>query len=239
MKYFTKEWYALCLKTFLAELLEDDDRAAKKDEEFYNELLKQRLGESLAIQDEIAKMSDEDIEIDIGEYEKDYLRALDERVRDLYSVLPEDISEEIADMRVFALNKATPEIHKRLRIYCNGAQKKVDDTLKAYEDYYNSVDIPAEIDDNLGFHDATIVSAATENGDMKLDFDISQSFATRSSVTLKGARIIEKEAEFEGCTWLYDELYLSDGGYELHIIASAPDLESLVYFTVFCENIIF
>ena len=92
MKYFTKEWYALCLKTFLAELLEDDDRAAKKDEEFYNELLKQRLGESLAMQDEIAKMSDEDIEIDIGEYEKDYLRALDERVRDLYSVLPEDIS---------------------------------------------------------------------------------------------------------------------------------------------------
>ena len=148
MKYFTKEWYALCLKTFLAELLEDDDRAAKKDEEFYNELLKQRLGESLAMQDEIAKMSDEDIEIDIGEYEKDYLRALDERVRDLYSVLPEDISEEIADMRVFALNKATPEIHKRLRIYCNGAQKKVDDTLKSYEDYYNSVDIPAEIDDS-------------------------------------------------------------------------------------------
>ena len=45
------------------------------------------------MQDEIAKMSDEDIEIDIGEYEKDYLRALDERVRDLYSVLPEDISE--------------------------------------------------------------------------------------------------------------------------------------------------
>ena len=63
MKYFTKEWYALCLKTFLAELLEDDDRAAKKDEEFYNELLKQRLGESLAMQDEIAKMSDEDISI--------------------------------------------------------------------------------------------------------------------------------------------------------------------------------
>ncbi len=135
MKYFTKEWYALCLKTFLAELLEDDDRAAKKDEEFYNELLKQRLGESLAMQAEIAKMSDEDIEIDIGEYEKDYLRALDERVRDLYSVLPEDISEEIADMRVFALNKATPEIHKRLRIYCNGAQKKVDDTLKQFGRY--------------------------------------------------------------------------------------------------------
>mgnify|MGYP003378198076 CR=1 FL=1 len=40
MRYFTKEWYALCLKTFLAELLEDDERAATKDEDFYNEVLK-------------------------------------------------------------------------------------------------------------------------------------------------------------------------------------------------------
>ena len=64
VRYFTKEWYALCLKTFLAELLEDDERAATKDEDFYNEVLKQRLGESLAMLDEIAKMSDEDVEIE-------------------------------------------------------------------------------------------------------------------------------------------------------------------------------
>ena len=58
MRYFTKEWYALCLKTFLAELLEDDERAATNDDEFYKEVLKHSLGESLARQDEIAKMSD-------------------------------------------------------------------------------------------------------------------------------------------------------------------------------------
>ena len=173
MKYFTKEWYALCLKTFLAELLEDDERAATKDEDYYNEVLKQRLGESLAMQDEIAKMSDEDVEIDIGEYETDYLRALDERIKELSAVIPKDILAEVADMRVFALNKATPAVHKKLRIYCDGAQRKVDETLKAYEDYYNSVDVPSEIDDNLGFHDAVITSAEMKDGNLRLDFDIS------------------------------------------------------------------
>lgn len=121
VRYFTKEWYALCLKTFLAELLEDDERAATKDEDFYNEVLKQRLGESLAMQDEIAKMSDEDVEIDIGEYETDYLRALDERIKELSAVIPKDILAEVADIRVFALNKVTPAVHKKLRIYCDGA----------------------------------------------------------------------------------------------------------------------
>ena len=239
MKYFTKEWYALCLKTFLAELLEDDERAAAKDEDYYNEVLKQRLGESLALQDEIAKMSDEDVEIDIGEYENDYLRALDERVKELSAVIPKEILDEVADMRVFALNKATPSVHKKLRIYCDGAQKKVDDTLKAYEDYYNTVNVSSEIDDNLGFHDAVITSAEMKNGDLRLDFDISQSFAAKSSVTLKEAEILEKEAEFEGCVWLYDELYPVNGGYELHILAQTPDMEHLVYFTVFCKDIVF
>ena len=186
MRYFTKEWYALCLKTFLAELLEDDERAATKDEDFYNEVLKQRLGE-----------------------------------------------------RVFALNKATPAVHKKLRIYCDGAQRKVDETLKAYEDYYNSVDVPSEIDDNLGFHDAVITSAEMKDGNLRLDFDISQSFATKSSVTFADAKILEKETEFEGCVWLYDELYPVDGGYELHILAQAADMEHLVYFTVFCKDILF
>ena len=108
VRYFTKEWYALCLKTFLAELLEDDERAATKDEDFYNEVLKQRLGESLAMQDEIAKMSDEDIEIDIGEYETDYLRALDERIKELSAVIPKDILAEVADIRVLPLIRQLP-----------------------------------------------------------------------------------------------------------------------------------
>ncbi len=239
MKYFTKEWYSLCLKTFLAELLEDDERAAEKDEDFYNEVLKQRLGESLALQDEIAKMSDEDVEIDIGEYEKDYLRALDERIADLQKIIPEDILENIADMRVFALNKATPSVHKKLRIYCDNAQKKVDRTLREYEDYYNTTSIPSDIDDNLGFHDAVIVSAAEKNGDLKLDFDISQSFAFKSSVTFHNVGIIEKEADFEGCVWLYDELYQTENGYEVHILAQSADMENLVCFTLSCENITF
>ena len=239
VRYFTKEWYALCLKTFLAELLEDDERAATKDEDFYNEVLKQRLGESLAMQDEIAKMSDEDVEIDIGEYETDYLRALDERIKELSAVIPKDILAEVADIRVFALNKATPAVHKKLRIYCDGAQRKVDETLKAYEDYYNSVDVPSEIDDNLGFHDAVITSAEMKDGNLRLDFDISQSFATKSSVTFADAKILEKDTEFEGCVWLYDELYPVDGGYELHILAQAADMEHLVYFTVFCKDILF
>ncbi len=239
MKYFTKEWYALCLKTFLAELLEDDERAAAKDEDYYNEVLRQRLGESLALRDELAKMSDEDVEIDLGEYETDYLRALDERIKELSAVIPKDILAEVADMRVFALNKATPSVHKKLRVYCDDAQKKVDRTLKEYEDYYNSVDIPSEIDDNLGFHDAVITSAKMQNGDLRLDFDISQSFAAKSSVTLKGVKILEKEAPFEGCVWLYDELYPVRGGYELHILAQAPDAENLVCFTFFCEDILF
>lgn len=232
MKYFTKEWYELCGKGCLSELLEDDERAAKYDEEYYKEVLSDSIGDAIALQNQISVMMNEDVEINIEDFEKDYIASVEANAEALKKELPEDVLSMIADMRVFAMNKSTKAVHKKLRAFCLDAQEKVEKTLSDYEKYYDTVSdkIPDEITDKMGFHDAVICSVERKENSIVFNFDISSSFATCSRIEFENPVFLEGEENIEGSTWLYDEIYLLDEGYEIHILVEKDD--NLNYITL-------
>jgi hypothetical protein len=59
-------------------------------------------------------------------------------------------------------------------------------------------------------------------------------------VTFKKAKILEQEGELIGAFWVYDELYKSKNGYEIHTMLAkyGGKRQECIYLTLDCEDVI-
>lgn len=51
-------------------------------------------------------------------------------------ILPQEILNDIADIRVFSLDKATTDIIQRVETFCEENEKSVQKTIESYQKYY-------------------------------------------------------------------------------------------------------
>lgn len=129
----------------------------------------------------------------------------------------------------------------------------VEDYLRAREQIYK--EIPQDLAEQFGFHDGSVISFEQINGDVVLLIDRHcQTFADYSrfvKVTFENAEVIERDDNLKFaskliyvdgreqvdtlCTWLYDELYKTDNGYEAHMLLL--DQWEWGYLTIVCRNI--
>ena len=49
----------------------------------------------------------------------------------------------------------------------------------------------------------------------------------------KNAEIIEQDGDLSGAWWLYDEIYKTDNGFEIHALL---ENDELMYLTIKCEK---
>ena len=131
--------------------------------------------------------------------------------------LPCELSQQIADMRVFSLGYCTREVLDHLKRLSKENKRKVDSILNEYSKAQQAEQIPQIIRERFGFHDCE-VTEFTVSKNTVMCLDTSGGFSSFNIVTFTASEIIKQDEHIVGSTWIYDELYRTENGYEAHVL---------------------
>jgi hypothetical protein len=231
MKYFTKEWYELCQNISFHLSLEEEKHAETFSEEYFQQLYNTELYSWIKLQEEVASImkNNETVNINVNkEYEPFNRDKTIEQYHDrfiynqeyLKRKIPEKILKQIADIRVFTLNKATRTVINAVTKYCEDNNTSVNTTIEDFRRYLGKVSntLDKEIIEHFRFHDCTITNAVQEGMSLVLLLDNSAGFTNIVQVTFKNFNIIKQEGSLEDSWWLYEEVYKVNERYEFHVL---------------------
>ncbi|MHA6251754.1 DUF4085 family protein [Oceanobacillus sp. CAU 1775] len=245
MKYFTIDWYERSQKTSYHLSLEEDVQAETFSEEYFQKLYKDELTDWLDMEEEVASILSQEENIAYEPFNKD--RAIQQfeegfvyNQEDLKYNLPEEILHQIADIRVFTLNKASRKVIDDVTRYCEENEKLVMATIENYDKYLeaNSNRIEKEIVEKFGFHDCVIKKSVSNGNSFTLLLDNSGGFTNINEVTFENFNIVTQDDSIEDTWWLYEEVYKLDDSFEFHILLQNKDMD-LIDFIINAERVSF
>ncbi|MGM0885228.1 MAG: DUF4085 family protein [Bacillota bacterium] len=251
MKYFTKQWYELCQKTSFHLGLEEEKQAETFSEEYFQQLYNTELNSWLNLQEEVASIMKNNETVntnDNNEYEPFNRDKAIEQFHDgfiynqeyLKKELPETILKQIADKRVFTLNKATRTVINAVAKFCEDNERSVTATSENYRRYMEEASntLDKDIIENFGFHDCTITKSVQKDMSLILLLNNSGGFTNIDEVTFKNFNIIKQEGSLEDSWWLYEEVYKVNDKYEFHVLFQNNNM-GLIDFIISAEQISF
>ncbi|HWT76741.1 MAG TPA: DUF4085 family protein, partial [Mobilitalea sp.] len=146
-----------------------------------------------------------------------HVNILNERVKQLKAILPEDIQKDIADIRVLAFDEASEDIYKRILEFCLHKEERALKIEQDCQNYYDSIaeQLPENIRKKYGFHDCRVINFEQNGTDAILELDQRGGYSNVCKVIFHNAEVLEQE-DIAGSWWLYQEIYLRDGLYEFH-----------------------
>lgn len=250
MKYFTKEWYELCQSISLHFLLEEEKQAESFSEEYFLKLYYVKLNDWINLQQQVAlhmteheKISEENTLNKPFEKEKAIEQFYNQFMHNqeyVKKALPYDILKEIADIRVFALNKASRKVINAVTKFCLENKHSVDRTMEQYRKYYRMAvqSFDKGMVESIRFHDCRIIKTDNSSGDLILHFDNTGGFTDINEVIFENYSIIKQDNLLEDSWWLYDEIYKVNDKYELHVLLQNKNMD-LNDFIISVDNIVF
>ncbi|AET68297.1 hypothetical protein Desor_2757 [Desulfosporosinus orientis DSM 765] len=251
MKYFTREWYKLC-KMMSAHLgLEEDKQAESFSEQYFQELYNQKLTEFLTqlqlVHEEIAlkhqNFKESNIKHESFDREKvseNFQQSFLDNQQRIINNFPEEILKKIADIRVFALNKATRPVIEDVTQLCQDNEKLVMKTIADYREYFKEVSktLDKNVINEINFHDCLVTGVEESEKTLTISFDSSGSFTNITKMHLDNYEILKQDASLENSWCVNDEIYQTNGKYELHIMLRNKK-NRLIEFIVSAENLSF
>ncbi|MCI3920756.1 DUF4085 domain-containing protein [Paenibacillus sp. TRM 82003] len=242
MKYFTKEWYELCQQLSYHSSLEEEARAETRSEDFFQQLYCASLQDWLQLQEEAASlMQGSGVEpFDKEEATKQYRESFHWNQELLKRALPEEIQTQIADVRVFVLQKATRKVIRAVTDFCENNKRIVTEAAENYRTYLQEAkqSMDKDIVSYYRFHDCTVITSIEKDDSITLFLDNSGGFTDIEEVTFEHARILKQDGELAGAWWLYEEVCQADGKYEFHALLQSPD-QGLIDFIVSADRATF
>jgi hypothetical protein len=250
MKYFTKEWYELSQKTSFHLLLEEEKLAETFSEDYAQQLYNTELNSWLRLQEEVDSIIKSEIVNTDGnnEYEpfnkhkviQQFNEGFIYNQEDLKKALPESILKLIADIRVFALNKATRTVINAVTEFCEDNERSVAATFEKYSRYLEEASntIDKEIYEKFGFHDCTITKSVQNDMSLTLLLDNSGGFTNIDEITFENFKIIKQDALLEDSWWLYEEVYKVNDIYEFHVLLQNKKM-GLIDFIISADQVSF
>lgn len=284
MRYFTKEWYALCQKTGLHFCLEVHKDAGVFSEELYQRLRKKRekeiikqerefydfdprelldvngtvfvradkflTGDDILPEDTMIYEMEEEEKARINELVKAFdsrgafdveksMNIFNQRhemtLEDNVSKIPEAVYSQIADSRVFALGYTVEKIIDQLKSVSEQNEKQVQAIRVACIAAQQSENISLDIRRQFGFHDCKVIRLEKANN-ITILFDTSGEASVYNKLVFHDVYSVEGEHSVEGCRWLYEELYKTQNGYEVHMLFASGENRA-IELTVTCRDI--
>jgi len=250
MNYFTKGWYELCQKISAHLHLEEEKEAEYFSEEYFQQLYNQKLMKWLSSEEQVAsyrsktKASKEgyipcepfDREKAIERFRKKFTHNQDH----VKKILPEEILKEIVDIRVYVLNKASRKVKNAVTQFCEDNKKSIERTAKEYQNYKKQALKTLDIDivKKIRFHDCVILDVKQTDQYLSIIFDNPGGFRKIDEIQFENYQILKQEASLQNLWWLYDEIYKTNGKYELQVLLQNENMD-LIEFTVSAEYIVF
>ncbi|WP_342601126.1 DUF4085 family protein [Psychrobacillus sp. FSL H8-0483] len=251
MKYFTKEWYELCQRTSFHLPLEEEKKAETFSEDYFQQLYNNELNSWITLQEEIALIlkTNETANIDENTNYEPFNRdkAIEQfhlsfinNQEYLKKELSEPILNQIADIRVYALYKASRNVINAVTQFCEKNEKDVTMTSKDYRRYINgaSASLGEEIIKNFSFHDCTIIKSVKNERSLKLLLDNTGGFTNIDEVIFENVTIIQQDGLLQGSWWLYEEIYKSNDKYEFRVLLQNITM-GLIEFIISADQILF
>ncbi len=241
MRYFTKEWYQLCGKTSLYCMLEEAKEAELLSEQYFNKLYSKKAKEWIKNNKkslkELKKFETNTESVKPFETFHDfYLSKIDY----VQKMLPETILSQIADIRVFALDKASHDVIRLTKEYCDKCRALMEKVCEDYRHYLEemSATLDEEVVSNLCFHDCVIIDIDQNDKSLTLHFDNSGELTDIDRLVFNDFQIQKIDRPIVNTWWLYEEIYRREGVYEIHALLQNEDLD-LIDFIVSAESVQF
>ncbi|MCE5285146.1 MAG: DUF4085 domain-containing protein, partial [Pelosinus sp.] len=155
-------------------------------------------------------------------------------------ILPGDILNRIADIRVYALDNASRQVIKAVTKFCEANEQSVNRTTKEYEKYYKEAlkSLDSNVVKNINFHDCKIIEIKQSELSLSILFDNFGGFTDIDEMQFENYKIIKQDGFMQNSCWLYDEIYKSNGKYELQVLLRNEN-GLLIEFIVSAERISF
>lgn len=139
---------------------------------------------------------------------------------ELKKALPETILKQIADIRVFALNKATRSVIKAVTEFCEDNERSVINTSENYSRYLEEASdtFDKEVVEEFGFHDCIVIKTVQSESSLTLFLDNRGGFTDIDEVTFENFHIKKQDDGLIDSWWLYEEIYKVNDKYEFHVL---------------------
>ena len=225
MRLLTKAWYQTMQDSGLGVQLVADDRAAAYSEEVFQTLWDRKLEEWMELRAELEEEFDEGQERRF--FREGYLCDLEIfRTR-----TPAKILEKVADIRVLALGFCTAEVYRDFSNYRALCEERTEKTIEEAWNMRVSQGLENAFTGEHSLHDAFVLSLNREGEDLVIEFDGEKAlklheeleeeeflFPEIRAIRFRDAEILKQEEPLENAWWLYDEIWKSERGYEIHAL---------------------
>ena len=221
----TKEWYHTMTDGSLGIQLRADDRAAVFSEGLYQQIRAEKLKEWLADQREnLEEAYDEAAE------RQSFAELHSRELEEFQTRTPAKILSKVADIRVLALGLCTEEVYRDFEEYQALCKKQ---TVKTMEEAWNlqrAQGLDKVWTGAHSLHDSLVQSVKREGEDLVIEFDreidpelleeLGEEFLFPEirAIRFRDAEILKREQPLENAWWLYDEIWKSERGYEIHAL---------------------
>ena len=157
--------------------------------------------------------------------------------------------QDTVDKRLLALNRMPASAYDRLQQETRANQLAFEALNAQAEAALSAQDIPPELRDAFSFHDTQVLKLRRRGSRAVLLLHQDEFWDEPcTTIAFEGVRWLEREPGLvlrcrtgqdglltSNCQYLYDELYRTQQGYEVHMLLWTS--KALRYFTVSCENI--
>lgn len=215
MKYLTKEWFLTSQNTTLHESLIPSEEAAVFSEEYFKRLYRDSEQKYIDMERRIYGADAVDVEGEMLKFQDRYQYELDH----LKYRYPSEILEKVADLRVLALEHATPNIIAKIKNYCRLNEAFVASASEADHKEFlrNWQNREPDFFEYIEFHDYRIISLQKEANDIVISLKHNPAAPT-TTCRFKNAVVLKNDGNLDSAIWLYTEVYPIDRGYEIHIL---------------------
>ena len=149
---------------------------------------------------------------------KEFCFLQETKKKETIDKLPPELLQQIADVRVFSLGYCTKDILSQLKGLSEENEEKMNRVLDEYSKAQQEENIPQLIRERFGFHDCEITEFTVGKKDVVMLLDTRGGFTNFNMITFATSEIIKQEGHIVGSTWIYEELYHTENGYEAHML---------------------
>ena len=189
---------------------------------------------------------DEDSEDDelraFAEDVENFEEILRMRMDRLTSSLPEDLQEEIADLRILALGEASPDVKARLDDLAEDNREAVERALIELNEVTKEAfgGRTPDIVKQLNLHDCRVTNIEWDGEELVLDLDNSGGFTNICRTSFHKIALLELDGPLTDAYFVALEIYPHIAGYEIHAMLqseNSSDPDGLMYFTLLAESV--
>ncbi|MBR2421766.1 MAG: DUF4085 family protein [Oscillospiraceae bacterium] len=233
MRYFTKQWYQTMQNSGADVGLVTDSNAQVFSEAYFKNIYRVQKQKWLKRRKKVCQWLNEPYD----ETKESYTFAAIYRAEKakLIRTLPESILSQVADIRLLALKHCTEKVKEQITAFSRDCKEATEQSMSAYFASAKIENTDASLLEMFSFHDETVISARKVGKDWLIDLgECEEGYSKIRYIRFKNAVILKQEKRLAGAWWLYEELYKTETGYEVHVLL---DKNGLIEFIVQCDDI--